>query len=259
MGDGAVSGEEKKRAESVGEGDHTCIICCDPFTFHAVGSCSHRGICHTCCLRMRVFDKQKYCPQCRAEWPKVIFTKDSTTKEFSDFNTRNFSFDRQNGILYEDIDLFKSVQELFKYKCKLCKFTARNWNGLKEHTRKAHDRLYCEQCVGHLSKFAHEFALYTKKELQKHRRQGDDMSFKGHAFCKFCNAYFFGPDQLYDHLKKNHFSCHLCENDGIKDVYFSDYPGLEEHFREEHFMCEDPECLEKKFVVFRSKNRFKGP
>eukprot|EP01135_Chromosphaera_perkinsii_P007624 Nk52_evm80s914 gene=Nk52_evmTU80s914 len=248
---------EPKKKDSLNSPEQICIICCDPYVYHAIGNCQHRGMCHICCLRMRVFDKQKYCPQCRTDWPKVIFTKNGD-KLFADFKTRNFSFDRKEGILYEDIDLFKEAQELFKFKCKLCNYVGRNWNGLKEHVRKTHDRWYCEQCTGHLSKFIHEFNIFTKKELQKHRREGDDISFKGHAFCKFCNQYFFGNDQLYDHLKKNHFSCHLCENDGIRDLYFPGYNDLEDHFRSDHFLCEDSECLEKKFIVFRTKIDLKG-
>ncbi len=51
---------------------------------------------------------------------------------------------------------------------------------------------------------------------------------------------------------KEHFTCHLCERNGIKYHYFKDYRSLERHFRRQHFICEDKGCLEKKFIVFGS-------
>ena len=35
-----------------------------------------------------------------------------------------------------------------------------------------------------------------------------------------------------------------------QNEFYSDYDDLEAHFRSEHHLCEDEECLAKKFVVF---------
>ena len=35
-----------------------------------------------------------------------------------------------------------------------------------------------------------------------------------------------------------------------QNEFYSDYEDLEAHFRSEHHLCEDAECLAKKFVVF---------
>ena len=37
---------------------------------------------------------------------------------------------------------------------------------------------------------------------------------------------------------------------GILYKYYKDYSKLEIHFKNEHYLCDDPLCLEKKFVVF---------
>lgn len=62
----------------------------------------------------------------------------------------------------------------------------------------------------------------------------------------------FGQDDIYQHLMKEHFTCHICERNDIKWNYFKDYRALERHFQRQHFLCEDRSCLEKKFVVFGS-------
>ena len=32
--------------------------------------------------------------------------------------------------------------------------------------------------------------------------------------------------------------------------YYRDYESLEGHFRDQHLLCEHPECLQRRFVVF---------
>lgn len=49
---------------------------------------------------------------------------------------------------------------------------------------------------------------------------------------------------------KEHFTCHICDKNGIKYHYYKDYRALERHFRKQHFICEERSCLEQKFVVF---------
>ncbi|CAN0374430.1 unnamed protein product, partial [Ectocarpus sp. 13 AM-2016] len=75
----------------------------------------------------------------------------------------------------------------------------------------------------------------------------------GHPRCEFCKTRFYDAAQLHDHLVKDHYSCHICEKQGILHKYYRDYTDLERHFRLEHFLCEEEECLQKKFVVFDSE------
>ncbi len=54
----------------------------------------------------------------------------------------------------------------------------------------------------------------------------------------------FDDNALWSHLRRQHFSCHVCERlRGTTSEFFHDYEELENHFRAEHFLCEEPECL----------------
>lgn len=76
--------------------------------------------------------------------------------------------------------------------------------------------------------------------------------FKGHPKCEFCDRALYSSDQLYEHLERNHFTCHICEKDGHRFQYYKDYNQLEKHFGSAHYLCPERDCLEKKFIVFRT-------
>jgi len=57
-------------------------------------------------------------------------------------------------------------------------------------------------------------------------------------------------DDIFQHLMKQHYTCHICEKNGIKYHYFKNYKTLERHFRQQHFLCEERTCLNEKFIVF---------
>jgi len=116
-------------------------------------------------------------------------------------------------------------------------------------------------CTRNKKVFTHEHELFTAVELQKHQRYGDDnpgaadqSGFKGHPECGFCSQRFYGDDELYLHCRDKHERCHICDRrDGSRQQqYYVNYHSLEMHFKKEHFLCPDRECLEKKFVVFDS-------
>lgn len=71
---------------------------------------------------------------------------------------------------------------------------------------------------------------------------------------------FYSEDELYAHCRDRHERCHICDrrNQGRQQQYFRDYDALEEHFRSDHFLCADQECLDKKFVVFDSEMDLKA-
>jgi E3 ubiquitin-protein ligase ZNF598 len=64
--------------------------------------------------------------------------------------------------------------------------------------------------------------FYNRTDLARHNRIGDEdeKSYKGHPLCKFCDQRYFDKDELLKHLRKDHFYCHLCEEDGISTEYF---------------------------------------
>lgn len=121
---------------------------------------------------------------------------------------------------------------------------------------------FSELCTRGKMVFTHEHELFTAAELRKHERFGDDhpgaidqSGFRGHPECGFCRKRFYGDDELYAHCRDQHERCHICDRrgEGRRPQYYVNYDALEEHFRKDHFLCLDRECLEKKFVVFDSE------
>lgn len=122
--------------------------------------------------------------------------------------------------------------------------------------------LCSDLCTRNKKVFTHEHELFTVNQLRKHEKHGDDnpgaidqSGFKGHPECGFCKQRFYGDDELYVHCREKHERCHICDRQsgGRSQQYYLNYEALEEHFRKDHFLCYDKECLEKKFVVFDSQ------
>lgn len=65
-------------------------------------------------------------------------------------------------------------------------------------------------------------------------------------------------DELFRHLRRDHEFCHFCDADGLHH-YYPSYEYLREHFKSEHFLCEEGDCIHEKFTsVFRSEIDLKG-
>lgn len=120
----------------------------------------------------------------------------------------------------------------------------------------------CDLCTRNKKVFTHEHELFTVAQLRSHEKYGDDnpgavdqSGFKGHPECGFCKERFYGDDELYAHCRDNHEKCHMCDrrNSSRQQQYYEDYDSLELHFRHDHYLCSDQECLDKKFVVFESE------
>lgn len=178
-------------------------------------------------------------------------------KPYTSFtNVQQWRCDRKNGVFFLNRTLQHAYYSLMDNKCVKCSEPSfRTFKQLRDHMHKAHNLHYCDICTANLKLFPSEFKTYTRRDLDVHCREGDkdDTSHRGHPLCEFCGERYLDNDQLHAHLRKNHFWCHICENDGKQD-YFKDYPSLRRHFRVEHFLCEEGHCKEEKFAsVFRSK------
>jgi hypothetical protein len=65
-----------------------------------------------------------------------------------------------------------------------------------------------------------EQKLYTRSQLSKHIKGGDSevdgkknerRGFLGHPMCEFCKIPFYGNNELYTHVTREHYSCHICQ------------------------------------------------
>ena len=152
---------------------------------------------------------------------------------------------------------------LLRYNCPdlSCDVACLGWPDLHRHVRNIHHKKMCDLCTRNKKVFTHEHELFTDKELERHMKKGDDnpgaidqSGFRGHPLCGFCGERFYGDDELYVHCRAKHERCFICDRrNGTRPQYYLNYDTLEQHFKKDHFLCSERECLEKKFVVFPSE------
>ncbi|KAF2134046.1 hypothetical protein P153DRAFT_392666 [Dothidotthia symphoricarpi CBS 119687] len=247
-----------------------CFICASPVQHTAVAPCNHRT-CHICSIRMRALYKTKACAHCRTESDHVILTDDHEKSYHSFSPSEFFKSDDNLGIHFEKTEIFEDARLLLQYNCPdgECDVACLGWPDLHRHTKTAHGKVMCDLCTRNKKVFTHEHELFTYPELKKHQKFGDDdpgaidqSGFKGHPECGFCRERFYGDDELYAHCRDKHERCHICDRrDGARQQqqqYYVNYDALEVHFRKDHFLCPDRECMEKKFVVFDSEMDIKA-
>ncbi|UPX18083.1 RING-type E3 ubiquitin transferase [Ascochyta rabiei] len=277
----AVEGEQRSEAlsaaakpsveEAVDDDDddaEVCFICASPVQHTAVAPCNHRS-CHICSIRMRALYKTKACAHCRTESDHVVLT-DNHEKPYQEFSPGDFfKTDDNLGIRFENPDIFEDTRLLLQYNCpdSECDVACLGWPDLHRHTKTAHGKVMCDLCTRNKKVFTHEHELFSFADLRKHQKFGDDnpgaidqSGFKGHPECGFCRQRFYGDDELYTHCRDKHERCHICDRQdgGRQQQYYVNYDSLEQHFRKDHFLCPDRECLEKKFVVFDSEMDLKA-
>ncbi|XP_046413290.1 E3 ubiquitin-protein ligase ZNF598 [Neodiprion fabricii] len=240
------------KSEDHNDTDNACVVCFKNVEIYSIGMCEH-PVCHDCSTRMRVLCCQNECPICRQDLPKVVFTRE--VKPFRHLRKGNL-FDKRYNIYFDDEGIQERFIKLLAHSCDICKERQvfSNFNSLKDHMRRLHELHYCDLCVDNLKIFSHERRCYTRSDLAQHRRKGDvdDRSHKGHPLCEFCDQRYMDNDELFRHLRRDHLYCHFCDADGLHQ-YYSTYDYLRDHFRLEHFLCEEGPCAEEKFTcVFRS-------
>lgn len=209
----------------------------------------------------------------QSEAQYVIFTDDAT-KRYEDFTIEDLTSQDDNiGIKYENTEIVEDTLLLLRYNCPdpACEVACLGWPDLHRHVKSVHHKKMCDLCTRNKKVFTHEHELYTDKDLHRHMAQGDDnpgaidqSGFKGHPLCQFCRERFYGDDELYVHCRSKHERCFVCdERDRAQDkprsnTYYMNYETLSVHFRKDHFMCGERDCLEKRFVVFGSEIDFKA-
>ncbi|GBM11822.1 E3 ubiquitin-protein ligase ZNF598 [Araneus ventricosus] len=228
-----------------------CILCCREIKIYATGACDH-PVCYECSTRMRVLCETNECPVCRSDMPVVIFTKERQI--FTDVSQKFNLCIKKYQIVFEDESVADAFDALLENRCKHCDQVFPTFEKLKEHVRRKHELHYCELCTDNLKIFTFERKCYTRKDLARHKRVGDpdETSHRGHPLCEHCDQRYMDRDELFRHVRKEHFFCHFCDADGLHQ-YYSDYEYLRNHFRKEHYLCEEGNCINERFTsAFRT-------
>ncbi|XP_071963997.1 E3 ubiquitin-protein ligase ZNF598-like [Antedon mediterranea] len=233
----------------------TCVLCCQDAKLFAVGPCDH-PICTKCSTRMRVLCEQKYCSVCRNDMETVIFMK--KVHPYASIISHKFLYNKKAGIRFSASWMKDQFEDYISHKCLICqkdnKF--KTIKLLEEHMRRNHELHFCNLCLEHVKVFTSERPLYNRKDLATHKRKGDadNTSYRGHPLCEFCDVRFYDNDELLKHLRRQHYFCHFCENDGISNQYYDIYENLRHHFRDQHYLCEEDGCINEEFTAaFRSE------
>ncbi|KAJ2869396.1 hypothetical protein GGI22_000277 [Coemansia erecta] len=255
-----VTGNSSKAAKS-GDEENICFICADTTKFFAVGECNHLT-CFRCNLRLRALFKSRACPYCKADMATVIHTS-SPDVAFADLLERPLPYTDPNlSIRFDSKEAYDVAMHALQFNCPhgKCNYVdSDGWKGLKSHVRGEHSKSFCDLCLKNKKSFAEEHKLFTKAQLRAHYSRGDGAGFTGHPQCEFCNTSFYDNDQLFDHCRKKHEQCFICIRNEIgRQVYYANYDTLEDHFSTAHFLCKDPACLQKKFVVFENEIDMQG-
>ncbi|XP_012598938.2 E3 ubiquitin-protein ligase ZNF598 isoform X1 [Microcebus murinus] len=255
----AAAGAEGRRAAleaaaAPERGGGSCVLCCGDLEATALGRCDH-PVCYRCSTKMRVLCEQRYCAVCREELRQVVFGK--KLPAFATIPIHQLQHEKKYDIYFADGKVFALYRQLLQHECPRCPelppFSL--FGDLEQHMRKQHELFCCRLCLQHLQIFTYERKWYSRKDLARHRMQGDpdDTSHRGHPLCKFCDERYLDNDELLKHLRRDHYFCHFCDADGAQD-YYSDYAYLREHFREKHFLCEEGRCSTEQFThAFRTE------
>lgn len=248
---------KRKQSEDLQQpsSENTCIICAEAILYSAVSPCNN-VTCHLCCFRQRALYKRNTCLVCRTEHPEVVFTDEQLQPEAKYTHFEEVSqelSDDKYGIRFTSQKAKDATLQLLEQRCAICKETSPTFNKLSDHTKNVHHKEFCRICANHRKAFVSELKLYTRKQLNHHINEGDTEGFKGHPKCKFCkNQYFYSEDELNVHIRDRHERCYICDQDLPQHTaYYRDYDHLYEHFKNSHYVCSVPSCVEKRFVVFR--------
>ncbi|KAM6156100.1 E3 ubiquitin-protein ligase ZNF598 [Rhynchocyon petersi] len=254
----ATAGAEGQRgaleAAASERGGGSCVLCCGDLEATALGRCDH-PVCYRCSTKMRVLCEQRYCAVCREELRQVVFGK--KLPAFATIPLHQLQHEKKYDIYFADGKVFTLYRQLLQHECPQCPALPPFglFGDLEQHMRRQHELFCCKLCLKHLKIFTHERKWYSRKDLARHRMQGDpdDTSHRGHPLCKFCDERYLDNDELLKHLRRDHYFCHFCDTEGAQD-YYSDYAYLREHFREKHFLCEEGRCSTEQFThAFRTE------
>ena len=240
-----------------------CAVCYEPFSdsrLFSIGVCNHLGICSMCSLRSRLLLNDFSCCFCKQDMEYVVCSHNVHAK-FEDFDRwgddigPEYDYDSISRIFFPKQYYKREIYPLKQNSCpeKDCRKVCRDVQALKRHVRAAHDKVLCETCADNKNTFPSEQKVYDNGQYNRHLKNGNGEGCRGHPSCRLCKIRFYDIDELFQHLEREHFKCHVCPSDSSTMTYFRDYSSLHTHFEREHHMCQERECLEDKFTVFSNQ------
>ncbi|CAB9501245.1 protein ligase HEL2 [Seminavis robusta] len=278
--------------ESVGDQQH-CLVCYSELHHPGISPCNHNEICGVCHLRLRHLHGNRKCPICKEEHDKIIVdTPGKTFDEYPMWGDElggNYIYRENVGMFFEHSHYHAEIQPLFGYQCtqqncpydgtvpdneeeaaeevdaegnkqqqqqkKKPKKPATPLRSLQDHLRVKHRLALCTLCIDNKRDFVARLPRMAPHQLKKHLTKGDPgTGFGGHPICEFCRPKrFYDLTHLHLHLQKDHYKCHVCEKQGMQNQFFRNYQNLEKHFGKAHFICQDVQCLQARFVVFENE------
>ncbi|EDW02249.1 E3 ubiquitin-protein ligase ZNF598 [Drosophila grimshawi] len=251
---------EANAANQAVNDDNACVVCFKNFDIYSIGDCDH-PVCYECSTRMRVLCQQNECPICRHVLSKVLFTLEKLPYRELEANNRCDFYSKKYRIGFCSAEIQQKFYELLNHPCPICDAPPyRTFDALRDHVRREHHMYFCDLCVETLKIFTFERRCYTQAELVIHNAKGDpdNTSHRGHPLCEYCNERYVDRDELFRHLRRNHYFCHFCDADGGNDFY-NVYADLADHFRKEHFLCEEGKCATEEFTgAFRNEIEYKA-
>ncbi|KAH8371541.1 hypothetical protein KR093_007908 [Drosophila rubida] len=244
----------------VGIDDNACVVCFKNVEIYSIGDCDH-PVCYECSTRMRVLCQQNECPICRHVLSKVLFTLEKLPYRELEASNRSDFYSKKYRIGFWSANIQQKFYQLLDHPCPKCDVQPyRTFQALRNHVLREHNMHFCDLCVETLKIFTFERRCYTQAELIVHNTKGDpdNTSHRGHPLCEYCNKRYVDRDELFRHLRRHHYFCHFCDADGCNDFY-NVYADLADHFRKEHFLCEEGKCATEEFTgAFRNEIEYKA-
>lgn len=226
---------------------------------YSIGECDHANVCFSCCFRSRVLYNDRLCPICRHNNPTVVYTKKPAP--FKELMKTPFAFRfKEYGVVTNDNSVYKYLQFMISNTCRFCERKFKTIDQLNEHYKEIHHVSFCPVCLKYQKTFTYDKELFTEEQLKQHFEEVDPETLvTRHPVCEFCDIPFYDLDALYRHLNSQHESCYICdkENPNRNIRYYNTYNDLYEHMKAEHYVCDDPSCVAKHYVAFKTLEELK--
>ncbi|KAH7644572.1 hypothetical protein HUG17_0110 [Dermatophagoides farinae] len=254
---GSTIGVRKQPAENLIE----CPICKRNFDPNeeciAYTECSHM-MCIDCCVKC--IGLYQSCPVCRHSSEKLIMSsKQLDYDQLIDHSNFNFETTEIGLVAFHLMD----AQQIEKYFRSLLfvgctkdgdgdddddcrKFNVyrfeKNYQDyfqkiqdLFRHIHVKHNRYICMICITTLRSCIKYMIEYKPNDFYQHLTIGNrliDGTPIEHVYCHLCGYYLFDNDQLWEHCKRDHLSCYLCNS-----FFAIDMSNMIVHYRQEHCYC----------------------